>query len=174
MKNRWDPYEECPIEEVGKLCYVLRKISNDHESRITKLDEICKEKQKLIVFYNFTYELIKLRKFFQERGFKIGEWNGELHTPVPTGKKWVYLCQYTAACEGWNCISTDTIVFFSQNYSYKVLAQAEGRIDRLTTPYSELYYYYLKSNSPIDIGIKRALEQKHNFNEKIFMKGVSC
>ena len=173
MKDRWDIYEDCPIEETGKLCYLLRRVSNDHVSRYLNLIDICKEHQKLIVFYNFTYELNGLRKFFTDKGWEIGEWNGEHHTEVPRGDRWAYLCQYTAASEGWNCTTTDTIIFFSQNYSYKTLTQAEGRVDRLNTPYKELFYYYLRSASPIDLAIKRALTLKKNFNERIFMKGTS-
>ena len=172
MKDRWDIYDDCPVEEMGKLCYLLRRVSNDDVSRLSNLSDICEEHSKLIVFYNFTYELNALRKFFTDKGWEIGEWNGEKHTEVPSGNRWAYLCQYTAACEGWNCITTDTIVFFSQNYSYKILAQSEGRIDRLNTPFHELYYYYFKCKSPIDLAITRALSQKRTFNEKIFMRGV--
>lgn len=172
MKDRWDIYDDCPIEETGKLCYLLRRVSNDHDTRYSALDKIIQSKQKVIVFYNFTYELVRLREFFKSRGFSIGEWNGECHSEVPTTERWAYLCQYTAACEGWNCITTDTVIFFSQNYSYKVTEQAAGRIDRLNTPFKELYYYYFKCKSPIDIAITRALTQKRTFNEKIFMRGV--
>lgn len=172
MKDRWDVYDDEPIEEMGKLCYVLRRVSNDNVSRYSKLREIALKHKKLIVFYNFTYELEALRELFKSIRYSIGEWNGQLHTAVPTGEKWAYLCQYTAACEGWNCINTDTIVFFSQNYSYKITEQAAGRIDRLNTPFKELYYYQFRSTSPIDLAITRALSQKRTFNEKIFMKGV--
>ena len=172
FKDRWDPYENCPIEETGKLCYLLRKVSNDDVSRIEQLRKIADKHKRVIVFYNFTYELVALRKLFNEMGYDIGEWNGEKHTEVPASNRWAYLCQYTAACEGWNCITTDTMIFYSQNYSYKVTQQAAGRIDRLNTPYEELFYYYFRSYSPIDISIKRALVQKRTFNEKIFMRGV--
>ena len=172
FKDRWDIYENCPIEETGKLCYLLRRVSNDNTSRYTHLKDILKDHQKLIVFYNFTYELVGLRAFFNSLDFEVGEWNGEKHTEVPQGDKWAYLCQYTAASEGWNCITTDTMVFFSQNYSYKITEQSSGRIDRMNTPYKELYYYHLRCTSQIDLAIHRALKLKQSFNEKIFMKGV--
>ena len=172
MKDRWDIYDDEPIEEMGKLCYVLRRVSNDNVSRYSKLMDLALEHKKVIVFYNFTYELEALRELFKSIRYPIGEWNGQLHTDIPTGKKWAYLCQYTAACEGWNCINTDTIIFFSQNYSYKITEQAAGRIDRLNTPFKDLYYYHFRSTSPIDLAIKRALTQKRTFNEKIFMRGV--
>ena len=172
FKDRWDIYDNCPIEETGKLCYLLRRVSNDNPSRYTYLKDILKDHQKLIVFYNFTYELVGLREFFNSLGFEIGEWNGEKHTEVPQGDKWAYLCQYTAASEGWNCITTDTMIFFSQNYSYKITEQSSGRIDRMNTPYKALYYYHFRCTSPIDLAIHRALKLKQSFNEKIFMKGV--
>lgn len=164
-KTRWDPFKNEPIVNAAGLCYVWRKIVNTDESRQIALLELFEKHPKMIVFYNFNYELDILREVFGNLECKVGEWNGQLHQPVPTGKSWVYLVQYTAGAEGWNCITTDTIVFWSQNYSYKVMQQAAGRIDRLNTKFIDLYYYHLKSRSGIDLAISRALSQKRNFNE---------
>lgn len=124
---------------------------------------------KVIIFYNFDYELDILKNLGYPDGTEVAEWNGHKHQEIPTGDKWVYLVQYTAGCEGWNCITTDTIIFYSQNYSYKVMVQASGRIDRLTTPFSDLYYFHLKSFSGIDLAISKALKEKKNFNEGRFV-----
>lgn len=164
-KNRWDPFKDEPIINAAGLCYVWRKIVNTDESRQVALLELFEKHPKMIVFYNFDYELDILREVFSNAGCEVAEWNGHVHQPVPTSKQWVYLVQYTAGAEGWNCITTDTIVFYSQNYSYKVMQQAAGRIDRLNTKYIDLYYYHLKSRSGIDLAISRALSQKKNFNE---------
>lgn len=164
-KNRWDPFKNEPIINASGLCYVWRKIVNTDESRQLALLELFEKHPKMIIFYNFDYELDILREVFQNVECTVGEWNGHVHQPVPTGKSWVYLVQYTAGAEGWNCITTDTIVFYSQNYSYKVMQQAAGRIDRLNTRFVDLYYYHLKSRSGIDLAISRALSQKRNFNE---------
>lgn len=164
-KTRWDPFKNEPIVNAAGLCYVWRKIVNTDESRQVALLELFEKHPRMIVFYNFNYELDILREVFGNLECEIGEWNGQLHQPVPTGKSWVYLVQYTAGAEGWNCITTDTIVFWSQNYSYKVMQQAAGRIDRLNTKFIDLYYYHLKSRSGIDLAISRALSQKRNFNE---------
>lgn len=169
-KLRWDPYKNEPIPNAGVLCYVWRKIVNSDESRQVALLEIFEKHPKMIVFYNFDYELDILRCLFP--GVEVAEWNGHVHQPIPKGKTWVYLVQYTAGCEGWNCITTDTIVFYSQNYSYKVMQQASGRIDRLNTPYTNLYYYHLKSRSGIDLAISKALKEKRNFNERKYMEGM--
>ena len=174
FKERWDPYENCPVEEMGKLCYLLRKISNSDSSRSRNLMDILNKHYSAIIFYNFDYELEIIKSVCDYMCIRYAEWNGHKHEPIPEDGNigWVYIVQY-AACEGWNCITTNTMIFFSQNYSYKILAQAEGRIDRVNTPFKELNYYYLKSKSPIDLGITRALKLKKDFNEKIFMKGVS-
>lgn len=179
MRTRWDPYKNEPIQQASGLCYVLRRIVNEDETRVAALLEIMEKVPKAIIFYNFDYEREMLLHVFSELGqyvddyddiYEIAEWSGHAHQPVPTSNKWVYLVQYTAGCEGWNCIKTDTIIFFSQNYSYKVMAQAAGRIDRLNTPFMDLYYYHLKSRSGIDLAISKALDQKKKFNENRWVK----
>lgn len=169
-RTRWNPWLEKPIETASELCYAWRKIVNSDDSRQIAVLEIMEDHPKAIIFYNFDYELEILRGIGYEEGTEIAEWNGHKHDALPTGSKWVYLVQYTAGCEGWNCVTTDTIIFFSQNYSYKVQHQAEGRINRLNTPYQDLYYYHLRSRSGIDLAIHRALMDKKTFNEGAFTK----
>ena len=168
---RWDPFKNEPIRDASGLCYIWRRIVNSDEARQVALLEIFEDHPKMIVFYNFDYELDILRGLFDGiRGVQVAEWNGHKHQPIPDGSaSWVYLVQYAAGNEGWNCIKTDTIVFYSQNYSYKVMTQAAGRIDRLNTPYTDLYYYHLKSRSGIDLAISKALKEKRNFNEGRFV-----
>ena len=170
MRTRWDIFNDKPIQQASGLCYVLRRIVNEDESRQVALLELFEKHPKMIIFYNFDYELDILRLLFESTGVKIAEWNGHNHQPVPEGKSWVYLVQYTAGAEGWNCITTDTIVFYSQNYSYKVMQQAAGRIDRMNTRFLDLYYYHLKTRSGIDLAISRALSQKKKFNESKWVK----
>ena len=165
FKKRWDPFKNEPIQQASSLCYILRRIVNTDESRQVKLLELLEEHPKAIIFYNFDYERDILMNLGYAEGTKIAEWSGHAHQPVPTGSKWIYLTQYTAGCEGWNCITTDCIIFYSQNYSYKVMTQAAGRIDRLNTKFIDLYYYHLKSRSGIDLAISKALKEKKAFNE---------
>jgi hypothetical protein len=170
MKNRWDPFTNEPIENASRLCYILRKIVNSDDSRIVALMEILEKTPRAIIFYNFDYELELLKNLHYGEKVKVAEWNGHTHQPIPDSKRWVYLVQYTAGAEGWNCIKTDTIIFFSQNYSYKIMEQSAGRIDRLNTPYTDLYYYHLKTRSGIDLAISRALKEKKRFNTERFVK----
>ena len=165
FKKRWNPYKDEPIQQASSLCYVLRRIVNEDESRQVTLLELLEDHPKAIIFYNFDYEREILLNLGYSEGTKIAEWSGHAHQPVPTGNKWVYLTQYNSGCEGWNCITTDTIIFYSQNYSYKVMTQAAGRIDRLNTKFIDLYYFHLKSRSGIDLAISRALKEKKLFNE---------
>ena len=171
MRNRWDPFKNEPIQQASGLCYVLRRIVNSNESRQVALLRLFEKHPKMIVFYNFDYELDILKGIYYGDGVEVAEWNGHKHQPIPDAKsKWVYLVQYTAGAEGWNCITTDTIVFYSQNYSYKVMQQSAGRIDRLNTPFKDLYYYHIKSRSGIDLAISKALGQKKKFNESRWVK----
>ena len=168
MKDRWNIFKDQPIQESSELCQTLRRIVGTDPSRFDKIVEIMNEHPKAIIFYNYDYELDILRKL----DTVVAEWNGHKHDPLPTGNHWAYLVQYAAGAEGWNCITTDTIIFYSQSYSYKSMVQAAGRIDRLNTPYTDLYYYHLVSMSKIDMAIARALRNKKNFNENAFLKTI--
>ena len=164
-RTRWNPYMNEPIEQISSLCYILRRVVNDSDYRFASLLELLENIPRAIIFYNFDYELEKLRTINLRDDRTIAEWNGHKHEPIPKTKKWVYLVQYSAGAEGWNCVDTDTIIFYSQNYSYKTMEQASGRIDRLNTPFKDLYYYHLKSRSGIDLAISKTLSEKKDFNE---------
>ena len=164
MKERWDPFKNEPIAQASGLCYVLRKIVNSDDSRIEATINLLREKKRAIIFYNFNYELEALRNALNDLGYAYSEWNGQCHEKIPNGDEWAYLVQYSAGAEGWNSTETDTIIFYSLNYSYKIMAQAAGRIDRLNTPYTDLYYYHLKSFASIDIAIAKAIDNKRIFN----------
>lgn len=168
MRDRWDPWNSKPIENPSALCYLLRKVCNSDLDRADKLLELSEKHDRMIVFYNFDYELEILKSIKFKKGTKVAEWNGHNHDKIPESKRWIYLVQYTAGCEGWNCTSTNVEVFYSQNYSYKVMEQASGRIDRLNTKYVDLVYYTFKSRSSIDKAVSRAIKEKKKFNENSF------
>ena len=180
LKDRWDIYKEEPLQNAGALCYTLRRVVNSDISRLDFVYEVAERKNKVVIFYNYDYELELLKERFgrisnsEEEPFAIAEWNGHRHQEIPIqSKRWIYLVQYNSGSEGWNCILTDTIIFFSQSYSYKQTEQAAGRIDRLNTPFVDLYFYHLKSRSGIDLAISRALSDKKNFNESAWVKKMS-
>ena len=173
VRTRWNPYTNEPIESASEYCYLLRQIVNSDESRQSKVLEICEQTPRVIIFYNFNYELEILKNLGYLPGTVVAEWNGHCHEEVPKSERWVYLVQYTAGAEGWNCILTNTIIFFSQSYSYKTTTQAAGRINRRNTPFVNLYYYYLRSKAPIDISIARALSAKKEFNIRAFTKNLT-
>lgn len=167
--RHWNPYEGKPIKNGGEWILIQRQVVNSDPSRLELIKELLKDHPKMIIFYNFNYELEALRKLNFINGLSVGEYNGFHHDPLPPGDKWVYLVQYNSGAEGWNCIETDTIVFYSLNYSYRVMTQAAGRIDRLNTPFKDLYYYMLVSKSHIDYRIRASLDRKENFNERLFL-----
>lgn len=185
-RKRWDPWKNEPIKDISTCCYMMRRVVNANVERCKKAFQIAmsSEKHRAIIFYNYNYELNLLKdeieqivediKEKDERfevlfgDFEIAEWNGHKHESIPNSQSWVYLVQYNAGAEGWNCIETDTVIFFSQSYSYKVMTQAAGRIDRMNTPFEKLHYYIMRSNAPIDLAISKALNGKRNFNEQLF------
>lgn len=172
FRERFDYEKNEPIKNAPELCFKLRKIVNSHPSRAQAVLDIFEKAHKVIIFYNYDFELDILRSLDYRIGdevAEVAEWNSHKHQPIPDSKLWVYLVQYTSGSEGWNCIKTDTIIFYSLNYSYRQMIQAAGRIDRRNTLFKDLYYYYIQSKAPIDIAIKRALKNKKKFNETAFL-----
>jgi hypothetical protein len=169
-RNRWHVYEDRPIRDITELFMVMRKVVNSHPSRLRAIKDLMKDHDKLIVFYNFDYELEILREL--DLFVETAEWNGHKHEELPQGDKWVYLVQYTAGAEGWNCTETDAIAFYSLTYSYKLWEQAHGRIERMNSPFLDLYYYTLRSNTVVDRVIWRSLKAKKSFNIKGFNEKI--
>lgn len=165
MKDRWNPYSNKPIRNASEFCQTLRRVINEADSRQIAVLEIFEKHPKVIIFYNYNYELDILKNLGYGPDVEIAEWNGRAHQPIPDSDSWVYLVQYTAGSEGWNCVQTNAIIFYSLNYSYRVMEQAAGRIDRMNTRYNDLYYYYLKSRAGIDLAVIKALANKKRFNE---------
>lgn len=170
LKDRWHVFEDRPLRNVAELFLVMRKVVNSHDSRYARLLEVFINHPKLIIFYNFDFELEILRQLYDE--MPVAEWNGHKHEELPSGDAWAYLVQYTAGSEGWNCVATDATAFYSLTYSYKQFHQAKGRIDRLNTPFYDLHYYILRSRSAIDLAIWDSLKQKKNFNESAYLSGM--
>lgn len=167
--ERWDPYSNSPITDAGKWVLLQRQVVNSDRSRLDAVGKIMAKHPKAVIFYNFNYELDALKTYLATVGIPYTEYNGHKHEPILAERKtWAYLVQYTAGAEGWNCVLTDTTIFYSQNYSYKIMEQASGRINRLNTPYKDLYYFYITSKSKIDSAITKALENKKTFNESAY------
>lgn len=173
VKKRWHVYENRPLKDVSEQFRVMRKVVNSDPSRLAQLHSILNARRKVVVFYNFDYELELMRHYLSTNTICFSEWNGHKHEPVPDGDEWVYLVQYVAGAEGWNCTETDTVVFFSLTYSYKNFMQAQGRIDRLDTPFTDLYYFVFVSSSSIDKAVRGSLRSKKRFNERSFGKSFS-
>lgn len=162
VKDRWHVYDNRPIRDVAEMFHVMRRVVNSDSSRLVAVRELLDKHNRLIVFYNYNYELESLRSLGEL--VPIAEWNGHRHQEIPKTSKWVYLVQYVAGAEGWNCVSTNAVCFYSLTYSYKNWEQAHGRIDRLNTTFPKLFYYALRSKSVIDEAVWRALKNKRNFN----------
>lgn len=167
IKNRWDFEKNKPIRDISELFMVMRRIVNSNSSRFEAVKEVLNQHQRLIIFYNFNYELDSLRNL-ERSGFEVAEWNGHKHQDLPRSDSWAYLVQYAAGSEAWDCIETDAILFHSLTYSYKHWEQAHGRIDRMNTPFQHLFYYTLRSKTVVDSAIWRTLLSKKSFNAGFF------
>ncbi len=170
MRDRWNIFEDRPLRNAGEMCQTLRRLVNTDESRAVAIAELAEKHPRMIIFYNFDYELAILKAIYYGDDVEVAEWNGHKHQPVPETNSWIYLVQYNAGSEGWNCIKTDTMVFYSENYSYKMMEQASGRINRMNTMFKDLYYYHIRSYSLIDIAIRRSITNKKIFTESGFIR----
>lgn len=172
VKSRFNPYTEEPIMNASEFTQVLRRIINTSERRRIHAKQEIMTRDRIIVFYNYTYELDILKDICRELDRAYYQWNGQKHEAIPDAETWVYLVQYTAGAEGWNCITTDTILFYSLNYSYRIMEQSEGRINRVNTSFENLYYVYLKSPASIDDAIERSIRSKKKFNERNWVEST--
>jgi hypothetical protein len=163
VKDRWNPFTEEPISDVSELFRVMRQIVNSDDSKFLMVHKLLQCHKKMVIFYNFNYELDMLRELSEDT--TVAEYNGTTKDPIPDTDSWVYLVQYQAGAEGWNCTETNALVLFSLTYSYKNFTQALGRIDRLDTEFTDLYYYILATAAPIDNSVRRSLDRKEDFNE---------
>lgn len=170
IKDRWNIFKDKPIRDAAEAVYTMRRIVNSDPSRLDAVQQLMIKHKKVIIFYNFDYELEILRTLADTRLYTVAEYNGHLHEDIPKSDTWAYLVQYLSGAEAWNCVTTNTIIFYSLSYSYKQTTQAAGRIDRMTSPFGNLYYYYLRSDAPIDLGILHSLKKKTNFNEQRFVR----
>jgi hypothetical protein len=168
-KKRWHVYEDRPLVDVAEMFRVLRKIAYTDPSRLEAVKHVLGKHDRVIIFYNFNYELDILRTLVKD-GYNVAEWNGHRKQPIPDTESWVYLVQYVAGAEGWNCITTNAMIFYSLTYSYKNFEQAQGRIDRMNTPYTDLYYYILLSKMVVDVAVKQSLDKKEEFNEAKYLR----
>lgn len=161
VNSRWNPFDSQPLRGAAEMYMVMRRVVNTHPSRLEALKEKLAKHPKMIVFYNFDYELDILRRV---ENVPMAEWNGHKHEEIPSSDRWIYLVQYTAGAEGWECIETNATFFWSQTYSYKIWEQAHGRMDRLNTTWTNLFYYLPMTQTLIDRSIRRAILEKRDFN----------
>lgn len=171
LKKRWHVYENRPLRDVSEMFYVLRKVTNSDPSRMEIIKKLLEKHPRLVIFYNFDYELELLRQLKELT--PTTEWNGHKHQDISVGTDWTFLVQYSAGAEGWNCTTTNAMSFYSLPYSFKLYKQGQGRIDRLNTPYTDLFYFPIVSNSPVDKGVQKALSLKKNFNEQDLSSDLS-
>lgn len=169
MTNRFNYLKNRPIKNASELTQLVRRIISSSPGRIRALKEQMAKYPKMIVFYNYDYEKDIIIKAAEQGGYNVAQYNGKVHDDLPESETWIYAVQYTAA-EGWNATSTNHIVFYSPNYSWKVTEQAQGRIDRLNTKFTDLYYTFLVSHSSIDEAVLKSVAQKKKFNESYWGK----
>ena len=164
--QRWNYLEERPIRNIAEMFMLARRVCNSDPSRIQRIKDLLIIHPRLVIFYTFDYELEILRTLEVTQA----EWNGHKHEDIPDTDEWVYFVQYNSGSEGWNCVETDAMVFYSMSYSYRMTEQARGRIDRMTQKSDVVRYYILRSSSKMDAGINASLELKKDFNEADFYR----
>jgi len=172
LNTRINPYSNEPIENPSEFTQTARRIVSTSQDRIDTFRSLVMKINRVVVFYNYNYELDVILNVLANSGKPYSQWNGTSHEEIPEGNSWVYVVQYTAGAEAWECTYANSMIFYSPNYSYKIIEQAEGRIDRMNNRFLLLFYYYLYSDAPIDKAVLESLNNKKKFNESAWAKEV--
>ena len=73
VRRRWDPFKNEPILNSSEYCALLRKVINSDKSRLEAVIGLCERHDKIIIFYNFDYELELLHHLLEENNIHYSE-----------------------------------------------------------------------------------------------------
>lgn len=132
-------------------------------------DLLCSTDDRLIVFYNFQNELMKLSELVIDSDRPLSIVNGETKDleNYENFDNSVTLIQYQAGAMGLNLQKSNKIVYFTPPLSSELFEQSKKRTHRIGQKRTCFYYYLICKNS-IEEKIYRTLEMRRDFTERLF------
>lgn len=124
---------------------------------------------RLLVFYNFTNELMALTDILidAERPFSIVNGDTKDLTAYEKSENSVTLIQYQAGSMGLNLQKSNKIVYFTPPLSSELFEQSKKRTHRIGQNRT-CFYYYLTCKNSIEEKIYRTLKMRRDYTEALF------
>jgi SNF2 family DNA or RNA helicase len=151
-----------------KMLYSRMLCGQYSESKLKAFTDLVESTEdRLIVFYNFTDELIEMTKVIE--GHHFGIVNGakkDLHI-FEKYDDCVLFVQYQAGAMGLNLQKANKIIYFTLPLSSELYEQSKKRIHRIGQE-QPCFYYQLICKGSIEEKILATLEMRQDFTEKLF------
>lgn len=170
-----------PIVQIGKIHQIENGILSGNEfaaperfanQKDAKLAELMEEFPQMIVFARYTAQIEAIRSTVESFGRKAfvlsGQTKnrGEMILEALKTPEYVFICQSQISA-GWELPECPAVVFASKTYSFVDYSQALGRPQRAHNIKKNIYIS-LTVRGGVDDAIDRSIDNKCDFNERIF------
>lgn len=172
-KNRLVKIDE--IELVGDTTLTnmlyqrqLASMYNPNKYEVLK-DLISSTEDRLLIFYNFDYELKEIKKICNKLDKPVSVVNGKIKDLRNYENKdnTVTILQYQAGAMGLNLQLSNKIIYFSLPLSSELFEQSKKRTHRMGQKKTCMYYYLITENT-IEEKIFEVLSMRKDYTNKLF------
>ena len=167
---KFDNQEFVGDTSLTKMLYerMLCGFANKEKLNLFK-DLLSSTDDRLIVFYNFQNELMKLSEIVIDSDRPLSIVNGDTKdlSAYENFENSVTLIQYQAGAMGLNLQKSNKIVYFTPPLSSELFEQSKKRTHRIGQERTCFYYYLICKNS-IETKIYSALKMRRDYAERLF------
>ncbi len=171
----WGSNEHCERELIGDQTLTRRLYSRQlcglyNPARYDAFRDLLNSTDdRLIVFYNFTEEMKRMRGIAQGMNRPVSLLNGETKdlTAYENQSNSVTFIQYQAGARGGNYQKANKIIYFSLPESWELWEQSQKRIHRIGQEWP-CFYYLLICPGTLEEDILRNLELRKDYNDALF------
>lgn len=134
-------------------------------------DLVNSTEDRLIVFYNFTEEMERMKRIVQGMNRPVSILSGEVKDlgAYNFHSNSVTFIQYQAGAMGGNFQKANKIIYFSLPESWELWEQSQKRIHRMGQE-RPCFYYLLICPGTVEEDILTTLQQRKNYNDELFRK----
>ena len=173
MKDRvvwWEDKELIADNPLVMLTHGRRICAYGNHEKLEKFSEILESTEsRLIVFYNFTEEMQRLRTIAQQHDRPVSVVSGSEKDlkAYEIEESSVTFVQYQAGAMGLNLQKANMMIFASPTLSCDLYMQAQKRIHRIGQV-NRCKYYRLYVKGSVEEKIYAALERGEDYTQKLF------